>query len=427
MGIFCRELKLNRSEETTVPLLNPYRGMYCIHKFYVNQTIDTEHLKFYNNQTMVLVELNLSAYREGEIDEQGIANIRRLFEKYSERRISLILRFLYDFDGDGIKNEPDSLNIIIAHMKQLSVLLKEFDKLIFIIQGLFIGSWGEMHGTRFHEKYQHIQLYKQLVESSGQNTYFAVRCPYMWRYISDTKDEQLENERLGLFNDGILGSQTDLGTYSEDGTSTSDGKNDRAQEIAFQSRICQFVPNGGEILYSELSSDKVKVLQTLKDMKISYLNSEHDLKAIEQWKNQKATLGSAAWKDKSFYDYLAEHVGYRYMLSGMTGKYYRFGRKFKYSIELSNAGMSPCYKNVEAKLVFSDDNNTCSIEAGTIKKGTAEEELKLCGTIKIPEKIIKGKKVVTVALVLTTVGSGERIVLGNVAEVKERANVIGRI
>lgn len=38
---------------------------------------------------------------------------------------------------------------ILMHMEQLSYILREYSEKIFSLQGLFIGNWGEMNGTRY--------------------------------------------------------------------------------------------------------------------------------------------------------------------------------------------------------------------------------------------------------------------------------------
>lgn len=428
MGVFTRNLELNGFVENTKPLQNPYKGMYCIHKFYVDEKIDLEKLKLYDNQKLILVELNISAYNTGSIDEAGLENIRALFNKYKELNINIILRFLYDFDGYGIKNEPDSISIIKEHMEQLDKVIKEFEALIFVVQGLFIGSWGEMHGTRYHEKHQHVALYNSLVKNSQADVYYAVRCPYMWRYITgrDSKDVSGE-ERLGLFNDAILGSETDLGTYLENGHYSHDGKRIREQEIAFQNKLCRLVPNGGEVLYSDLSTDNVQLLKTLDDMNVSYLNSEHDGRIIEHWKREKAYFVNPSWKDKSFYDYLAEYVGYRFNLFHMSGKYYKPGRKLKFNIKLSNVGTAPCYQRITVKLVLLGKEDKYQFIVGRLDRAATAEMLSLGGVVTIPKAFFRKNKNIEVALILTMEDGKEKIVLGNIRDIRDRTNIVGKI
>lgn len=426
MGLLTRKLELNDFVENTEPLKNPCRGMYCIHKFYVEQDMNLDNLQFDSNQSIVLVELNISAYRNGRIDEEGLIHIRQLFTKYQEKELNIILRVLYDFEGEGIKNEPTNLNIIKGHIEQLGVIFNEFKNLIFIIQGLFIGSWGEMHGTRFSEKYQHVLLYNALMTNSGSETYLAVRCPYMWRYITEKKVDQVSQcERLGLFNDGILGSYTDLGTYSEAGCTSVAGKCDREYEITFQNRLCQYVPNGGEILFSELSADKVNTIKTLEDMKITYLNSEHDIRIIDIWKNEKAFWVDSKWKDKSFYDYISEHIGYRFNLESCSGKYYKIGRKLKYRLSITNTGMAPCYQDVDVMLSFSAKDKERTVYLGTISKSASQEKMVLEGNVRIPGRVLRDNKHAVASLILKPQITGKNILMGNVKSTENRFNMIG--
>ena len=64
--------------------------------------------------------------------------------------------------------------------------------------------------------------------------------------------------RLGLYNDGMLGSVSDLGTYGDtkrkDATSPS-YKGTREDELKFQNTLCQYVPNGGEVVSDNSYND----------------------------------------------------------------------------------------------------------------------------------------------------------------------------
>lgn len=85
---------------------------------------------------------------------------------------------------------------------------------ILVHQGLFVGSWGEMHGSKFLSTAPMTELVQTLYEAIGGICPIAVRKPEQLRSIV----EQLELEKktavsLTLFNDGIFGSETDLGTY----------------------------------------------------------------------------------------------------------------------------------------------------------------------------------------------------------------------
>ena len=64
------------------------------------------------------------------------------------------------------------------------------------------------------------ELAARLADVSDASTFLSVRTPAQWRKITGeaAPDGWTENplaKRLGLFNDGMLGSVSDYGTYSD--------------------------------------------------------------------------------------------------------------------------------------------------------------------------------------------------------------------
>lgn len=54
----------------------------------------------------------------------------------------MILRFTYDNTGQGLLAEPDEIQQIVIHIRQIGSLLRQYADDILLLQGLFIGSWG---------------------------------------------------------------------------------------------------------------------------------------------------------------------------------------------------------------------------------------------------------------------------------------------
>ena len=122
---------------------------------------------------------------------------------------------------------------MIKHMQQVGGILTEYSDSVFTLQGLFVGNWGELNGTKYADQQSLQQLAKQLVKSTDSQMYLAVRTPVQWRKILESADADLQEDRknplydrLGLFNDGMLGSGNDCGTYGEKITGATAKLND---------------------------------------------------------------------------------------------------------------------------------------------------------------------------------------------------------
>ena len=207
-----------------------------------------------DNTSLTLVEINLQYYRYGEVSETGMANIEALFQALGDLDKQLIVRFMYDWDGENEKYEPETIDIILRHMEQLEIVLRESSEQIFIIQGLFTGNWGEMNTTKYFGDGDLFRLTEKLDSVTEPAIYLAVRTPEQWRRITGLQDgteESMQDHllagRISLYNDGMLGNESDYGTYR---AYEVQGKvvTERAEELAFQEELCRFVPNGGEVI-----------------------------------------------------------------------------------------------------------------------------------------------------------------------------------
>ena len=112
-----------------------------------------------------------------------------------------------------------------------------------------------------------------------------------------TEQQPELKKRLGLFNDGMLGSASDLGTYTN-----------REEELQFQNRQMQYLPNGGEVIYNPHYNSIEIAVRSLKAMHISYLNADYDSKVYNFWKH-------STYNNQNGYDYIISHLGYRYVIT----------------------------------------------------------------------------------------------------------------
>lgn len=351
---------------------NPFCGFYRIYRFDASEDVacGSEAAARYGidvNQSLALVEINLKAYNDGELPPKALRNVERIFKLFGRLNMQMIVRFLYDWDGVCIQTEPKMAETITGHMKQLSPLLKKYSSDIYIMQGLFVGNWGEMHGGKFTTQSPLLQLYSTLKECVDDNTYMAVRSPAFWRTIlkSYSPPESWDDNRLiklGLYNDGMMASDTDYGTYGRIHKSEAKSLEDklyREHEIEFQSRLCRFVPNGGEVVNPCHFNDFGEAVETLKATRVSYLNSEYDEDVLNKWRS--VILGNSwgAWSGKTGYDYIAAHLGYRFIIDSV--EIYENGRvsgRLHIDIKLKNTGFSCCYRRLKLFIAaWGDDSD----------------------------------------------------------------------
>ena len=137
------------------------------------------------------------------------------------------MRFLYDWDGQNLESEPNELSQILTHMEQVGPIVNKYASSVYIMQGIFVGNWGEMNNTTHMENGEMETLIQKLDDVIDPSIFLSVRTPAQWRTIvgeyHGTKVPRCPQpnllsslaSRLGLYNDGMLGSANDTGTYGD--------------------------------------------------------------------------------------------------------------------------------------------------------------------------------------------------------------------
>ena len=420
--------------ESNKPLQNPYCGFYHIIGYTLSDIYDkcyncTDQINKYTDQ-LVLLEINLKNYRTTDISENGLANLNDILAKWtqSQNGTKLILRFLYDWDGIALATEPDSLNLVLKHIEQIAPTINRHRDCIYIMQGVFIGNWGEMHHSKFSDINSVKILINRLNELIDPSVFLSVRTPSVWRGVTDLCDppekspllgvDNFLTARLGLFNDGILGSESDLGTYAE---------GERKKELIFQNKLCRYVPNGGEVVYNSNLSRLETAVSALKTMHISYLNEDYDSRVIEKWKSSVWT-GEGAFNGCDGYSYIKAHIGYRYFIDSCKLKKSGFLRpEYTLEITVKNNGFSGTLKPFESAVTLinkeTEDCVRIPIDADFECIGN---ESKKTFTAKLPVKELKQGEYLIYFSVKSKIG-GQTVFMANESDITKYGYLLGRL
>ena len=342
---------------------NPYVGLYSIRGYLLaedatfslpetNAAIDSSSSSF----ELSLLEINLKNYGNCDLSDNALSQIDSILSAWTKTGSQLILRFLYDWDGQNLESEPNELSQILTHMEQVGPIVNKYASSVYIMQGIFVGNWGEMNNTTHMGNGEMETLIQKLDDVIDPSIFLSVRTPAQWRTIvgeyHGTKVPRCPQpnllsslaSRLGLYNDGMLGSANDTGTYGDKeaadlDTNYSDAWT-REDELAFQNDLCRYVPNGGEVIIDNVYNDFDNAVKDLSQMHVSYLNSEHD---------------------EAVLDYIERHLGYRYVLDSSSLKFHPlFDDTGMLTVTIRNVGFSNCYRPLEASVyVVSDLTGDC--------------------------------------------------------------------
>lgn len=382
-SLFFQQFHYNLSAQTVTftessrILKNPNRGFYHIWGFYItDESMDWENVILSKGVddgfSLELVEINLQEYRDGLISDKGIRNLKELFEGLAKQDKHYVVRFLYDWDGRNMEVEPSNIDIIVGHIKQLKPILQKHADSIFVLQSLLVGDCGEIHDTKFADTKSLRILASELAAVSTSDTYLAVRTPVQWRKITQTygnkelKENSPYKNRLGLYNDGMLGNVYDCGTYGDQKRKQA-GKYKawtRAEEIDFQDNLCRAVPNGGEVVLVNEYNDIDRAICDMEKMHITYINQDHDLQVMEKWRNSTVDTDDI-FDGMDGISYMQARLGYRLVLRKCQMQHAFWKDKLYIRLDISNSGFAPIYKACDASLTFvpkTEDGKSYSIQ-----------------------------------------------------------------
>jgi hypothetical protein len=306
--------------------INPFQGWYRPYIYDLSQRFDPEEQRWclHEEEPLCLVECSLEAYAKGELPIEALTCLGDILSFFEEYHKQVILRFAYDFDGSAMAKEPTELGLILLHMEQIARITKSYEEMILCFQGLFIGNWGEMHGSRYSTDRSMQTLYEGFRKAFGPEVVLAVR-RLEWLQQWSGKDSNLT-----LFDDGIFGSTDDLGTFQ--------GPRDAA--LSGIQEATHGLPAGGELLSGGLLQglfSKELILDSLKQMHISYLNNQYDTKALSYLKEQ------------GIFEAIENHMGYRLLVQGIEQK------DQKLLITVSNTGWGDLFLPCVFSLVDGND------------------------------------------------------------------------
>jgi hypothetical protein len=333
-----RSIKKAVLKESGEDCPNPGRGWYRIYSMdaAVPVPIFEWQYSMEKDETLALLEVDIGAFAGGELSGEALTHIRQAFLFFQKEEKELLLRFVYDREGKGLEKEPADIRRIYGHIEQLAPLLAEFGDMIFCIQGLFVGSWGEMHDSRFLTEKALGMLWQHVYRLFPESCFFAVRRPDQWKSVTGLSgpfpEVDIARMRLGLFNDGLLGSATDLGTFPE---------GERADGIRFQDQLCRYVPNGGEAVGTDRYGEVEQAAEYFRSIHVSYLNSVYDERVLNRWKN-------STYLGENGYEYMGHHLGFRFVLTDAA--LVRTGKQQRIQIVLENRGFAAIYEECEIVL-----------------------------------------------------------------------------
>ena len=280
-----------------------------------------------------------------------------LYEIKKENK-NAVIRFSYDPNYEGNTNKEASLSTIETHIKQLSEILNKHADTLVAIEAGMLGPWGEMHtSTIAKDEANKAKVFKYWLQNT-KNIPILARTPkaiftYFGKSLDEMEDYTIKSSDegywLGLFNDGYLGTSSDMGTYVYD----------RTRETNWLATQNEHLPYGGETSAVSEMSDLDVCLPEMDLLGLSYLNIEYHTGVIDKWKKAEYNedLGSELlFYGMSGFDYIKRHLGYRLILKSISVTYEKYG-SYEMKIKMRNVGFGNMWKTKKMDVIFTDMND----------------------------------------------------------------------
>ncbi|MBR2838009.1 MAG: DUF4874 domain-containing protein, partial [Kiritimatiellae bacterium] len=259
---------------------------------------------------------------------------------------TMVVRFGYT-SGRETGAEPSSFDTIVGHVNQIAPILGAFPDVVLAVECCMVGPWGEMHSSNYREPDQMRALMNAWLAALAEPTALLVRQPtWILEYAGKGVDAfmaevadgtyctvQPAQRRIGMFNDGYLGSASDYGTWRAAANSMT-----RGQGVEYlESR--RNVPYGGELAYlTEDEADaaerdlfdaaKYNVVQEFYRTHLGYLRNIDTKNHLLAGRIEGHLLTHdydfagmpdlAEWYGRDMRSFIRAHMGYRFVVRNVA-------------------------------------------------------------------------------------------------------------
>lgn len=275
--------------------------------------------------------------KDQDLTEDALNVLQQTFDNIRKNNGHVIVRICYDPWYNGRSNVTPDHEWVLKHVKQLApVLSKNTDVIVALEMGMH-GAYGEMHSDTNITYDRVAEATNLMLRSTPPELKILTRTGNYsakvlgfddWGvdfHIDGEKFKEIAKAkgdtmyRVGMFNDGYLGTQYDYGTWGADcATSIC-----REEGVAWLEKYGINTPYGGEAL---TTAENYQVINTPEFLAYegfrthtSYLNIQWNNNLIESWKKTPFTqkdfdYDPARVDSLSGFKYINDHLGYRFVL-----------------------------------------------------------------------------------------------------------------
>lgn len=344
---------------------------------------------------------------------------------------SLIVRLGYTW-SEQVGCEPFDFEILLGHVRDLSSILAKFPDVVMAVEAGVAGPWGEMHSSDYCKAEYMNRILAAYLEKLPAEISLLVRNPgILARFDGDRM-------RLGMYNDGYLGTWWDYGTWAGEWT--------RERSLELLGPRTRH-PYGGELAYigrdfldknlhrtHELwEPEKWNLVKDWYSVHLNYLrNLQEKGHTLAGYFNEVA-FDSAKWRfdgmpDLHEYDgqsmakFVLDHMGYRYVIRDLRlPKAIRPGAKVRLALDIENTGFGEMLRppKLELRLACGQRSERVVPTANLVIPSGSRKRVAIDFTV--PADLPRGTKDATIQL------SGLRFANPGLWDADNRLFTLGRV
>lgn len=299
-----------------------------------------------------------------DLDETFFSAWRTTLENCRKNGCMVALRFRYDANGKD-KPEPATFDKVLDHIRQIkdSGILEDYKDIIAYVESGFVGKWGEQHGGKYTSVEDKAKILDAMLDCVPSPIPVTVRTPDIfakWVGIErkDLADYQSSGEelRVGLYNDGYMGSDSDLGTFSNrpieiewlsGQTLTSYYGGEFSGNLDWAKKYDTYLPENAipEMYKTHLSYINGNIFQLYKDYTFG---SQYDVDGAD----------NSAYYGQNVFQFIRDHLGYRFVLrKSELSETVEQGGTLALDFSVENTGFANIIPETKTEIILEQNGN----------------------------------------------------------------------
>jgi len=351
-----------------------------------------------------------------EIGDYVLKQLEACFAAAEKQGVQVIPRFAYAWDA-YVGAEPDDFTMIERHIEQICTAINKYKDTVISVECGIIGPWGEMHSSKYREPEYERRVVKAYLDNLHEDITLQTRtASFITQYHGDIKSVDFMKGlpikaddpiyRMGMYNDGYLGTDSDYGTW------WGDANLSRENGIIFLREQNKRIPYGGEMAYNTIAHAKENGTPIYNDdfvkelyyTHLSYLDnitymghaicSELTRIYLSERHVFEGLPDVSAYYGQSLQKFMLDHMGYRFVLrSAETTATVDPGTTVSFRGKVENVGFGNLLAGMTAELIIVAPNGTYNAVPVSIdpQKWYSAQISEYSVTLTVPKSLKAGK------------------------------------